>query len=225
METKIYKANWYRQNRERILAERKAYHRKNAVRIRARVKKWREDNRQRYLLSLADWRLRNKSRAHEQQRVCKAAQRKRDPLYRLELRLRWRLWSVVRGIKGYTQKTRELLGCSLAELKSWLESQFQPGMSWSNYGLWHIDHKIPCAAFDFSNESEQKACFHYTNLQPLWARENASKGSKGQYRGKSQSRKSDPVETKRWDESQDIVRSAWQHAEPSRNVLAGCVSN
>lgn len=51
-------------------------------------------------------------------------------------------------------------------------------MSWSNYGDWHIDHIIPCAAFDLNDELEQKACFHYTNLQPMWAKENIQKSDK-----------------------------------------------
>ncbi len=73
----------------------------------------------------------------------------------------------------------DLLGCTVQELKQHLESQFEPGMSWDNYGLhgWHIDHIKPCAKFDLSKESEQHKCFHYTNLQPLWAEENWSKGS------------------------------------------------
>jgi len=197
MDKKTYKWNYkkyreqklayYRQNREKILAQVKARHLANPAPGRARAKKQREQNREKFLAYLKDWRQKNKARASEQVRLCHAKKRQSDPLYKLQLRLRWRLWSVVRGIKGYTRKTSELLGCSLTELKNWLEKQFQPGMSWDNYGEWHIDHIIPCAAFNFANESEQKACFHYKNLQPLWARENASKGGTGQYRPKSQS--------------------------------------
>ena len=51
-------------------------------------------------------------------------------------------------------------------------------MNWSNYGNWHIDHIIPCNAFDLNNEFEKRACFHYTNLQPLWACDNIKKGCK-----------------------------------------------
>jgi hypothetical protein len=71
----------------------------------------------------------------------------------------------------------EIYGCTIPELRSHLESQFQPGMTWDNYGLhgWHIDHIIPCASFDLTDPEQQKACFHYTNLQPLWAEENLKK--------------------------------------------------
>lgn len=53
-------------------------------------------------------------------------------------------------------------------------------MNWGNHGLegWHIDHIIPCNAFDLSDESQQKKCFHFSNLQPLWAFENLSKGDR-----------------------------------------------
>jgi hypothetical protein len=88
---------------------------------------------------------------------------------------------LIGGIKGnFKQSTTiELLGCSIEKLKQHLESKFKPGMSWSNYGKWHIDHIKPCARFDLSKPNEQKKCFHYTNLQPLWAEENLKKNKYG----------------------------------------------
>ena len=71
--------------------------------------------------------------------------------------------------------TMKLVGCSIERLKQHLEKQFKMGMSWNNYGKWHIDHIRPCASFDLSKPSEQKKCFNYTNLQPLWAEENLKK--------------------------------------------------
>lgn len=73
----------------------------------------------------------------------------------------------------------EMLGCSVEDLKTKLEAQFQSGMSWDNYGRtgWHIDHIRPCASFDLSDPMQQAECFHYTNLQPLWALDNMKKGS------------------------------------------------
>jgi hypothetical protein len=74
----------------------------------------------------------------------------------------------------------DLLGCSVEELKKYLEIKFKEGMSWNNYGLrgWHIDHIIPCSKFDLIKEEEQKKCFHFSNLQPLWWNENLSKGNR-----------------------------------------------
>ena len=71
--------------------------------------------------------------------------------------------------------TLELLGCSVADARIHIESQFYDGMSWENIGEWHIDHRRPCASFDLTLESDQKMCFHYSNLQPMWASENISK--------------------------------------------------
>ena len=75
-------------------------------------------------------------------------------------------------------KTENIVGCTIEFLRTHLESNFQAGMSWANRNLWHIDHKKPCAAFDLTDPEQQKACFHYTNLQPLWAVDNIRKGSR-----------------------------------------------
>lgn len=76
--------------------------------------------------------------------------------------------------------TMKLMGCSIQKLRKHLENQFKRGMTWNNYGYygWHIDHIIPCSKFDLSKPKEQRKCFHYSNLQPLWATENLSKGRK-----------------------------------------------
>jgi len=71
-----------------------------------------------------------------------------------------------------------LVGCSMEQLRKHLEEQFAAGMSWENYGKWHMDHIKPCASFDLSREAEQHKCFHYTNLQPLWAKDNLRKSAK-----------------------------------------------
>lgn len=76
--------------------------------------------------------------------------------------------------------TTELIGCTIACLKIYLESLWQPEMSWDNYGKngWHIDHIRPCTSFDLTDPEQQKECFHWSNLQPLWAKDNISKGNK-----------------------------------------------
>jgi len=71
-----------------------------------------------------------------------------------------------------------LMGCSRDFLKEYIEKQFTDGMSWDNYGKWHVDHILPCASFDLKLESDQKKCFNYKNLQPLWAKDNLKKGAK-----------------------------------------------
>lgn len=102
-----------------------------------------------------------------------------DPHFKVKVCLSARVRDAV--MKGHkSDSTINLLGCTVAECVTHIESQFQEGMSWDNYGLhgWHIDHIQPCDSFDLSKESEQRKCFHFTNLQPLWAEDNLSKGSK-----------------------------------------------
>lgn len=71
------------------------------------------------------------------------------------------------------------LGCSISELKEHLESKFEPGMTWSTWGIrgWHIDHKIPLSSFDLTSTTECRSAFHYSNLQPLWWYDNLKKGA------------------------------------------------
>ena len=77
-------------------------------------------------------------------------------------------------------KTIELLGCSYSFLRKHLESLFKPGMNWENHGRrgWHVDHIRPINKFDLSDIDQQKICFHYSNLQPLWWKENLLKSDK-----------------------------------------------
>lgn len=100
-----------------------------------------------------------------------------DPLYKLTGNLRC-LVNVSFKVKawGKTTKTQQLLGCTFEELAKHLQSKFKDGMTLENYGEWHIDHIKPCATA--TSPEELAALFHYTNLQPLWASENLSKGSK-----------------------------------------------
>ena len=80
--------------------------------------------------------------------------------------------------KGH--KTTELIGCGLPELRLYIEKKFKKGMNWNNRGMygWHIDHIKPLCLFDLSTLAGQKNAFHYSNLQPLWAKDNLAKKDK-----------------------------------------------
>lgn len=82
------------------------------------------------------------------------------------------------GVGAKSARTIELLGCPVWRLKFYLAVLFDPGMTWENHGEWHIDHIRPCKSFDLSDPSQQRECFHYSNLQPLWAPDNLIKGDK-----------------------------------------------
>ena len=103
--------------------------------------------------------------------------RKNDPNFKIASNLRRRINNSLKQISK-SKKTFDLLGCNIEQLWSHLEKSFKPGMTKQNYGDWHIDHIKPCASFDLTKLEEQSKCFHYTNLQALWAHENLSKGAK-----------------------------------------------
>ncbi|WP_440679031.1 hypothetical protein [Candidatus Pelagibacter sp. HIMB1517] len=99
------------------------------------------------------------------------------------LRSRFTHWFRRKGEKKNTS-IMKLVGCTKTELKKHLESQFKDGMTWDNYGEWHIDHIKPLATFDIKDPVQVAKASHYTNLQPLWAKENLTKSKKLNYKWK-----------------------------------------
>lgn len=103
------------------------------------------------------------------------------PYYNIRNRLSSRLWHAVTASKGKkAAKTEALIGCTVKELQQQLQAQFTDGMTWEKFlrGEIHIDHKIPCAAFDLADPEQQKICFHFTNLRPMWKKDNLSKSDR-----------------------------------------------
>ena len=144
---------------------------------------------------LREYRIKNKeeikkkkAKAYQEnieERNKRERERMKTPSYVVMRSLRGKIYSSVRF--GYGKKlkhAKELIGCSKEELVKHLESKFDSKMSWDNYGRtgWHIDHIKPCACFDLTDIDQQKKCFNYTNLQPLWASDNCSKSA--YYNGK-----------------------------------------
>jgi hypothetical protein len=109
-------------------------------------------------------------------RVWAKLARKTNPQYKIAQNLRRRVREVIK-IQNASKSGHllEMLGCSLPELLYRIESQFQSGMSWENYGEWHIDHVRPCSSFDLTDLKQQAECFRHSNLQPLWAKDNLAK--------------------------------------------------
>lgn len=105
------------------------------------------------------------------------ARRRARPYEKMAAAVRARVYECLK--KGYKSvKTEKLIGMTFKELKVYIEDRFKEGMTWENYGEWHIDHIIPISSFDLTKAENQKKAFHYTNLQPLWARENLQKHTK-----------------------------------------------
>jgi len=99
--------------------------------------------------------------------------------HRVACVLRARLNSAIKNNQKTGSAVQDL-GCTIAHFKAYLESKFTNGMSWNNWAKdgWHIDHIKPLVSFDLSNREELLKACHYTNLQPLWAQDNLSKGKK-----------------------------------------------
>ena len=165
---------YYEKHREEYLVRKKAVRDANLEAYRAKAKEARDrrkDRKSEY--------SRRYLQTHK--REC-ADVRKRwrheNPMTNLQCNLRRRMAHVIR-VGSDRPHSAELTGCTGKELRAYLESQFQDGMTWENYGSkWHVDHKRPIASFDLSNMEQVRACFYYTNLQPLWAHDNLAKGAK-----------------------------------------------
>ena len=121
--------------------------------------------------------LENKEKLKVYKKEWETQKRKNDIIFKLKQILRHRIYIYLKR-KNLTKKTKtfDLVGCSTEFLKEHLEKQFKNNMSWDNYGTWHVDHIIPLSSAK-NTEELNKLC-HYSNLQPLWAQENMSKGSK-----------------------------------------------
>lgn len=118
------------------------------------------------------------SRSREYARAKELKHRKAKTNYYISKLLRHRIWVVLKGVKK-SKPTLTMLGCTLEQFRQHMQAQFKRGMAWNNMGShWHIDHIIPCSAFDLSKPEQQAICFHYTNMQPLEAFRNRKKHAK-----------------------------------------------
>ena len=143
--------------------------------------KYHINNKEKDLLNNKLWYQNNKEHYRHTKKLYKNKKYKTDVEYKLLDVCRSRINRALHR-NAKSGKSLELLGCSIIELKQHLEKQFKEGMSWYNHGYgdhrWHIDHIIPCASFDLTDPNQQKKCFNYTNLQPLWHKDNIEKGCK-----------------------------------------------
>jgi transposase-like protein len=161
--------------------KKKAYLRKRYAEKREEIK---ASARQNYLANRSKV-LSHRKKPEVKARICEWRKQRlsSDLNFRVSVRLRNRIrTAVVRSgsRRSVSIKTEELLGCSIDELIEQFKAQFKPGMTYKKLmaGEIHIDHIRPCASFDLTKLSEQKKCFHHSNLQPLWADDNRRKNAK-----------------------------------------------
>ena len=169
---------WAEANPERI----RGYYRKamedpeKRERIRERNRKnekeWREENREKMNVRKREYRKLPHRREYDKEY-------KKSPQQVIRSRLSTRIYLALKKLNmKKCESLSNIIGCTLKELKIHMERQFKSGMSWKNQAEWHIDHIIPCSAFDLTDPEQQKQCFHFTNLRPLWAEENLKKHKK-----------------------------------------------
>ena len=172
------------QNADALRVKRKEYsatHKKEAC---ARAKKWVLENKEYATAWKKAYAQRNKKKLAARAKEYMVERKKTDIQFRLSCNLRNRLWMAIRHDYKSGSAVRDL-GCTIAELKMYIEGQFKDGMSWENWTrvdlherAWNIDHKIPLNFFNLTDREQFLKAVHYSNLQPMWARENISKGAK-----------------------------------------------
>ncbi len=138
-------------------------------------RKYRRKNRLKLYEYNKEYRLKNKEWERKYNKLYENKKLKNNIHYKLKKYLRNRLRDAVKNNYKSGSAVRDL-GCSVGDLKLWLEKQFQNGMTWDNYGKWHIDHIIPLSHFDLTDKKQSKKACHWFNLRPLWANENLSRG-------------------------------------------------
>lgn len=156
----------------------KQYYKENSQVYKDRKKEWRANNPEREKETRLKYNQENKEKINEYHRKWKENKRNTDINYKLQSnmsrRIRYELNALLKGKK--VKRTTEYIGCSIEELKEYLQTKFTNGMSWENYGsIWHIDHRIPCSSWNFESDFESNCCWNYRNLQPMLASENQSK--------------------------------------------------
>ena len=183
---------YYQNNKEKCLVSGAEWRRNNSDKKKKIDADWARRNPKKVNAASAKWRKNNPEKARAAIRRCysnpeyKIIKAKRikerkaiDPSFKLIRNTRSAMAAALRGLTK-SAHTEELVGCSIECLRHHLEAQLSDGMNWGNYGKngWHVDHIIPLSYFDYSDPEQQKRAWHYTNLRPMWAFDNISKGNK-----------------------------------------------
>lgn len=170
---KAYKKVWRKVNINKVRNSKKKYRENNRDKINSYKKNYYKSNKESINIKNKEWYKANKDRVNSHIKNKK----KTDIQYKLSHNLRNRLGEAIKNNQKVGSAVKDL-GCSIEELKTYLESKFLPGMNWDNWRRdgWHIDHIKPLASFDLTDRKQLLEACHYTNLQPLWAKDNISKG-------------------------------------------------
>jgi len=172
-EKRIYNDKYWIKNKENLLLQQREFYKNNKEKIKENRKKYCRENKEK----IKEYLIKNRNKLSRKANIYQIKKRKIDIQFKLRQQLRCRLnRALKRNFK--TGSAVKDLGCSIDKFKKYLENLFQPDMTWSNWTQdgWHIHHKSPLAGFDLTDRNQFLQAVHYTNLQPMWAFENLSKG-------------------------------------------------
>ena len=143
---------------------------------RVYVREWKQKNKERIAKNNAEYKRNNADVIRVQRRGYQRTLLATNVQAKIKLALRKRINSVF--VKGITKPRSAViaLGCSIEHFKTHIESKFSEGMSWDNYGKWHLDHIVPLSAYDLTDPVQYDSACHWSNIQPLWASDNIAKG-------------------------------------------------
>jgi Prasinovirus endonuclease VII len=167
--------NYRDANKDLVSSARKKYYSLNLVKFRKEKRAYYANNKKQKSIYDVDYRKRNQDKIRSYKKSWES--KNKDIIHvKIKRNLRRRLCHVI-SRSNKSSHTMELLGCSIEWFLGYIERQFVDGMSWENYGRtgWHIDHIRPCFKFDLTKLSEQRKCFHFMNLRPLWWQDNLSR--------------------------------------------------
>lgn len=157
---------------ERRLERGRIWRKNNQTHVKASMRAWYEANKE----TRQAYNRRYKQSHRDSINTRREQRKKSDMQYKLRCWISTTTCNAAKGSK--TEGSLELLGCTPAEFRLYLEAQFLPGMSWDNHGEWHIDHVLPISEFDLTDPTQMREAFNYLNTQPMWAFDNISKGAK-----------------------------------------------
>ena len=195
-ERKEYFKRYRRENREKLLEKQRRYRKENQG---ASDKKYYKKNREKLLLKAKEWKKNNIEKIREQSKKdyekkkdnpkykeykkgWEKERKRKDPQYRLKSNFGTLIWYALKekgsSKNGYSWE--KIVNYTTQELMEHLENQFIEGMTWNNYGKWHVDHIKPISSFNFTSyeDDEFQECWALNNLQPLWAQDNLIKSNK-----------------------------------------------
>lgn len=157
---------YYKENKERYQENGKKHYSENKEKINNKSIEWGKNNPEKRKEIQDKWNKNNR----EYFKIWRKNKWETDPNFKLRIILGARLNDILKRIKlNKSSSIISFIGCPIEELKIHIENQFLPEFTWDNHGeIWELDHIIPCFNFDMENVEEQKKCFHYTNLQPLF---------------------------------------------------------